>query len=363
MKHFKEYYKIEDYLKDVEKIETNKGFLISKALYSYLLENKVGKPFTNHETHVTNFGFLWENFLAKPTKNEELFNTLTFKSILSSIYDNKSVEERYENLTERLANGNIPYFHLCDAYDFESGVTFSIQFKNWEPSLLKFIPNPENWKLSKHVLAEPEPITKYVEKQVEFKTGNLLVADWFRIEKFNELVDNGNNSKFDVNSSKGRMNQALYYFDNFNFISNPSMANSTVYKSGSDYIFSYSRDNITMPASYQELASISKAYRALTIVEKEHLEELVGKNVVAQYLETGDAQIIKVAPGTYTFAISENPLEIVKNWKEKSITEINSEENKELNKLMNNKNFEPVLILRGVNMQLENTVTPKKNKL
>ena len=221
MKEFKEYFSLEQLqILLGSKNKYDEVGPLHEALDKFLVENKLMKPFTNHKTHKTNFGFYWENYLNNKTEDyqkERVLSDIIDKYLFMRVFCEEDIEKAYEGLNTKINQGNFQPFDLMDSlYDFESGEDFKLVLKNWEPSLVKFIPGATLQDRARFELAQEEVVQKVIEAQIEFKTGNLIIADWFKIEEFTKKVDDHN--EFDVNCEKGRIGQARYYLDKFNFI-------------------------------------------------------------------------------------------------------------------------------------------------
>lgn len=357
MKPFQEYFSQTQFESYVAANFKDPDFVLAKALHSFLQDNHLLKPFLNHQTHITNFGYSWDKYLNNTLDEREthrLMHDIIAKLIFGTSFGKDNIEECYIKVRDSMNSGNLLYFYLPEAYDFESGERFNILFKNWEPCLLKFVPG-EDWKSGKHIIAPEEPIQKLMEKQIEFKTGNLLVADWFKIAEFNKAVDGKESgfSEFDINCEKGRIEQSLHYLEKFNFIYNTSYAGATIFKNGDKYLFLNEKDDLNLPKEYKKKGYVFQELRALCIIEKEQLISIVGEEIVEKYLKENDVVSLKVNPGIYSFTLSSHPHFIKKNWKDLVSSEP-PENLADITEFMEDKNFSPILILQS------SQLTPKK---
>lgn len=356
MKAFKEYFSLQE-LKDIIASEDKHETLgpVHQALDKFLTENNLLKPFTNHETHRTNFGYDWDNYLSgkiEDYQKERLMADIIDKYMFMRILYEEDVEKAYYQLNDKINQGNFQPFDLMDnLYDFESGEDFKLVLKNWEPSLVKFIPGETLFSRSRFELAQPEPIQKVIEAQIEFKTGNLIVADWFKIEEFTKTVDADNN--FDVNSEKGRIEQAKYYLEKFNFIHTAAWNSSDLYQKGNTFVFASFDEDFVCPEGYKEKGHVSKELRALSIIEKEHLIDIVGsEEKVAKYLKENDYGMIKlkVTPGIYTFTMTSGPEFIRREFAHLGSAQ-NEENQQEISALLEDKHFHPTLIMQALELK------------
>lgn len=363
MKSFNEYFSLDDYRKIYgQEIKDMSLDEVYKALDLFLTENKILKPFTNHKTHRTNFGYSFDNYLNNNYKEYEkkrVLEGIIDKTICSLTFSKKTLEESYNSLIEKVNSGNFSPFELVgELYDFESGERFNFSMKNWEPTLVIYIPG-ENWTdRGRFEVAQEEVIEKVLEKQIEFKTGNLIVADWFKFKEFNDLVDQ--NNKFDINSEKGRIEQAEFYLNNFNFIHSTAWNSSEVYQDGDTFLFIQSNDELNLPSSYKNKGYVHKELRAISIIEKEQLIDLIGdEQIVNKYLESSKNEYVKlkVKPGTYTFTLSSGP-EFIKESFPNLESSQNDENKEKITQLMKDENFKPTLILQALSLK-----PTKKNKM
>lgn len=356
MKKFEDYLSFEEF-ETIMKSEKNDEDLIPlhEALDKFLVDNQLVKPFTNHQTHRTNFGFYWQNYCegkAEDYQKERVLDGIINKYLFMRIFYEEDIKKAYENLNNKINQGNFQPFDLMDSlYDFESGEDFKLVLKNWVPSLVKFIPGATLQDRARFELAKEEPIQKVIEAQIEFKTGHLIVADWFKIDEFTQLVDKDNN--FSVNSEKGRIEQAQYYLEKFNFIHTSAWNSSDLYQKDNTFIFVSFDEDFEAPKGYKDMGHVDKELRALSIIEKEHLISLVGsEEKVNQYLKeySGDIIELNVEPGIYNFTLSSAP-ELIKKEMPKLNTWQSTEHQDDIEKLLKNKHFNPILIMQGLELE------------
>lgn len=356
MKQFQEYFSIDNYKEiygqRIKDINTDKVY---EALDLFFRENGILKPFTNHKTRKTNFGHALTNYLDNNFKEYEKKRVLEGflnNSIYSLATSNKSLDETYNILVDLVNKGNFHPFDLSgDIYDFESGERFYMSVTNWEPTLVTYIPGKKLTDRGRFEVASEESIDKVIERQIEFKTGNLIVADWIKIKEFTDLVDATN--KFDINSEKGRIEQAQFYLDNFNFIHSTAWSSSDIYQDGDTFVFVQPNDELNLPSSYKHKGHVYKELRAISIIEKEQLIKLIGnEEIVNKYLNdsTNDYVKLKVKPGVYSFTLSSGPEFIKESFK--NLNSSQHDENKDkINNLLKDENFKPNLILQSLSLK------------
>lgn len=360
-KEFKNYFSLEDFL---NLTQNNDAFnTLYEAIDVFLKENEIIKPFKNHETYSTNFGHYWHRYIEDDcsiSQKKDMFRTLILKTILimngnSNGEQDKKIKQ-YEILNKKMNEGDFAEFELGELYDFESGQTLNMHIRNWQPVLVKYVENPDTPFKGKYVEVEPQEIQKVLHCTIEFKTGELLITDWFRIDEFNNLVDN--EYRFDVNSSKGRLEQSKFYLDNFNFISNTSWSDSLVFKNGDDLVFLESDYDLKLPDDFKHKGKIYKQLRALTIIEKQELINLVkDEKIVNNYLkENNDVLKLKIKPGVYSFQLTSSPDLL------KSSDLVKDERLQKFEKLISDDSFSPCLIMQKLSNEpkIAKKKTPKK---
>ena len=108
---------------------------------------------------------------------------------------------------------------------------------------------------------------KLYEVEVEFKTGNLLIMDWFRVEDdiFTNLVRK--DKDFSINYTKGRVDQINYYAKEFNFVSvNVGNSCPKIFKEDSDIIIGYSETE-------EDLGFVCTDLWNASVIDEAQLEE------------------------------------------------------------------------------------------
>lgn len=353
IKQFQQYFSYADFQnvlgQDIQELNTDRFY---EAVDLFLQENKILKSFTNHKTRRTNFGYALNQYLNHDCQQHQKENVLEGflnKSIISIALSKKTLDENYNTLIEKVNNGNFTPFELVgDIYDFNSGKTFNLSLKNWEPTLMLYIPGEKWTDRGRFEVAPEEHIDKVIERQIEFKTGNLIVADWFKIKEFNDLVDS--NNQFEINSEKGRIEQSEFYLNNFNFIHSTAWHSSEIYQDQDTFVFINTNEELNLPPTYKNKGYVNKELRAISIIELEHLIDLIGsKEIVNKYLEESKNYYVRlnVNPGTYTFTLSSDPHLIKESYGD--INSCQNEENQEkIKELLQIKNFTPTLILQAL---------------
>lgn len=298
-----------------------------KALIGFLehlnSQNKLA-PVNRGEGHITNFQNSYNKLLNKEQLekyDEVMITRMLSKVIFFSIYfrDNEvcneeAMQERYNKLNTSMTSGSFESHYIGDGncYCFECGEDFKLHIDNWQMKFTGF-----ELVNNRYQSVEPQScIAKgIVEQKITFEKGNLLIADWFRIDEFTQAVEGAD--EFDVNSAKGRLDSTEYYAKHFNFI-NVSVGNTcpTIFKDQNNLIFGrqdYDAEESQHP--YKEKGSVCTDLWAVTIIEKHQLIKIIAdhlakngatdatkqaKELVSDYLKEEDVTKFKVEPGTYT---------------------------------------------------------------
>lgn len=153
--------------------------------------------------------------------------------------------------------------------------------------------------------AEPEVLQ---ETRVTLKTGNFLVADWFRIEAFTELMQE---KHFSINSDKGKNDHTRYLAETFGVLNFTNYFSPSIFQKGDTVVGGYfNEDEEKPPAGYTRTGDVCTDLWAATFVEYETLVELVsrkhpedGKAIVDDYIKKHSGALgihqITVQPGEY----------------------------------------------------------------
>lgn len=310
----------EEFKKDNQDFErlNNVDKIFHKKLIAYLKEmaknNFLKLP--NSGTHESRF----LNTLINLTKNklkdkdvedvEYMFDSL-FPKLLNQ-KDQLSESESYEKFIKMINDGNFkPYEINCDIKCLNCDQKFHLAIKNWEIFLMKF-QYKENHK-SEFVLAK-ECIEKQLQQvKVEFKTGHLLVADWFRIPEFTEQVEyNKEYTQPSINSILGQI-KSTEHAANLGFITiHVGNSSPTIFQKGEDFIFGHQNEDIKNTKkgndSYQEKGYVCTDLWNVTIIDKSTLIEIIAQKLgeekaikkVEKYLqEENNINQIQITPGTY----------------------------------------------------------------
>jgi hypothetical protein len=206
----------------------------------------------------------------------------------------------YAQVIETMNKGDFPY------WDSSGSITctrtdehLALDIEGWKITLGGYDKNYDFVPFS-----APAQEIGIVEHAFEVKTGNLLIADWFRIDEFSKAVDDYDGPS--INSEKGRIMQALHYAEKHGFLS-VSVGNTCprVFSVDGTLVIGRCDDDEVEDAS---LGMVCTDLWWATIIERERLVEIVAQSVdsekaeqlVADYLAEHDLITeVKVEPGTY----------------------------------------------------------------
>lgn len=293
--------------------------LVITAIEKFLLKMKAaGKfaPVSNSDEVSTRFINAWNRIAIAETSDVEaelikfVANRLG-KLVYSSVYSISNVDvDNYKSLCKYMSEGNFQWYEV-DINDEcrKTGKDLNLQFKGWNCMHGSFVNN--NFVLSE--IIEKRPAVAHT--TVSFKTGNLLIADWFRIEEFTNVVDESKDPD-SIGSEAGREQQTQQYAKEFNFIS-VSVGNTcpTIFENQGKLVFGYINEEFGQynPSrkktkdSFTEVGSVCTDYWAATIIEEENLIDIIAtkigqdnaKSLVKEYLTKNDVKRIRVEPGQY----------------------------------------------------------------
>lgn len=335
--NFKDFYSFEEYSKlaEIELVEKNKEkpdydklFEQEKSyqvgIVNYLkarAENGMLEMPKNSHTHSANILFIWKNLVEKKLKSHEeekiiyVFSKLMNNNMMKITYAKEpiSIEENYNNLIEKINKGDFDKFELNDEAEcFCCGQKIKLIAKDWSFRLFNFKLNDEK-KYEATLL--PECIeNKLYEVNVEFKSGELLIADWFRIEEFTKRVEyNSDYKNLSINSDLGKI-QSTEHAAKLGFVTiHVGNRSPQIYQYEEEFIFGHEKEDYQVK-DYENKGYVCTDLWNVTIIDKTRLIEIVAETlgneesikVVNKYLEEekGNINFINVQPGKYNIGYS-----------------------------------------------------------
>lgn len=287
---------------------------------------KISKDFDDHN----NYELLsWIYFINKKLdiKNEDNNKLLTygntyfyrFEEMLSgsaiySLYNlsrNKTETDElkkislYNELVKDMNEGNFAFgFYECQ----DCGQKLRIECKNWDLQLKSIeLKQDINSKIGlKREIVNVKPCLpkENINLEVEFKTGNLLIADWFRINEFTEFFKN----QISINNKQGQLDSTKFHLEKGNVLTlHVGNSSPSIFQKNNELFFGYEKEDVTeIDNEIKEKGYVCTDLWNVTILEKENLIELLNKqNVknakkfVSDYLKENDIVEIKIEPGIY----------------------------------------------------------------
>lgn len=213
----------------------------------------------------------------------------------------------YDKFTQKITAGNFSHRDIDSKGPcFECAQQIMLTIDNWKPKLSVFERMPDQ-TLNYRSLVAPKPcLDKSIQtSEVTFDSGHLLVADWFRIEEFSEMVECREYSDDkSLNTAAGRIYQTKRYASEFNFIC-VSVGNSSpvIYQKDNQFSFGH-----TAPEGYQEVGYVCTDFWGVSVIDKMQLVSLLYKQfgsqsevIVEDYIKEHDVTELHVTPGSYVF--------------------------------------------------------------
>jgi hypothetical protein len=301
--------------------------LIGNAILSFIIElknNNELKPFSNSEGYSIQFSDDWATLISEDKLNEyeykwlmdridrvfaPLKHIIEFTCIHITPLDCTLIlteEQKYERLVSFINDGNFDWSEIDsdDVCDY-TGIKMKTIFTNWIPTLgtvsrdekLCFNPVP-NIKADNSVRTI----------EIEFKTGNLLINDWFRIDGFDDIVETERLPS--INSGFGIEANIRHYIKNYGFISCFVGNSSPEIFMSSDkntLVFGHHDEEIELQ-NFNNIGSVCTDLWWASIIEEEVLLDIItktqGDNAHALIREYADnlwtMNRVKIEPGIYT---------------------------------------------------------------
>lgn len=296
--------------------------IIAKSIIRFIEEKakkgELSSP-ANAETHEASFLTAWNNLVKGEMKGwdepllERAFSGIPmFRLGLlkdeNPEYDSASL---YQEFTDSIDRGDLDIYEInsdCSCRHCEKRVFASSS--GWKLSLHEFDMQAREYKPMKACVEKVEQ-----EVEVEFKTGELLIADWFRIEAFTEKVRyNKDHSDTSINAALGCI-KSTQHAAKHGFVT-VHVGNSCpqIYQKGDSFVFGHapysddgdSEDDEESVPGYENKGYVCTDLWNVTIIDKARLIEIVAetkggeaKNIVEEYLLENSFTTAKVEPGMY----------------------------------------------------------------
>lgn len=317
-------------------------------LMSYLSDMRDKNILTkieNSEGHNTFFSQGWNLFLDNKKDRygrtiASTFDKLYFFETTPIFNSNdriKALDKSYKSLVKKINDGNFDNFTMpedgCICY--ECSQKLKLSFENWIPKFSVF--EKVNGKTNYRKFVKPEgclPNT-VINKKITFETGELLIADWIKLDEFLKVVDEDDENKWsderNLNYTIGRVNTTSRYADLFNFIC-VSVGNSSphVFSNNGDLTIGclinkeydknaeIDEDNydeyLPISSEYKEVAQVCTDFWGVTIIDKQQLIDILStkyenaNELVENYIKNSSNRfsVVQVPPGEYTLKFHGN---------------------------------------------------------
>jgi len=211
----------------------------------------------------------------------------------------------YDRVCDALTAGKLPWYLGLRDQCAVSGEYLYIVLDGWKATLGKTVRVPG--QDTRFEPASDFSMAPIVHREVEFPTGELLAADWFRITEFQDTVDAAGIYRHDPNSAVGRIAETDEYLNDHGFV--------TVNGGGSPHVLNQDGalvigrlDEDEAPRGLRTLGRIDTTYRGLTVIDRSRLEAIIAGKVGAEearekvdaYLrENREVLRLTVEPGTH----------------------------------------------------------------
>lgn len=293
-----------------------KGFL-SNLRYHGILETTEGLE----ELGLT-FLPAWNNFVNNKDSNDDwedisrkfhgviCYSTASFEGNFRKIQQSDLLQETYNELIDLVNKGDFRSIFIGDGdvcYITSQNIRYIL--KDWKVNAGLY--NRHDRENLLPPIIPDKPCVKI--NTIKLETGNLLIADWFRIEEFTKTVDDNTNNICHIN---GRENEQKRFAEEFNFFSvNVGNSSPTIYEQDGTMAFGYINDEKfesydeykLVENQYNDLGSVCTNLWNVTVIEKENLIKIIASKIgyeeavkeVDEYLKENDVKILKVEPGEY----------------------------------------------------------------
>lgn len=325
------------------------GFETSFLAYLNILnEEKKLSSVINGSSHQVPFNLAWSRLVQSKNneKDDKLINQHLSRKILHHALNqvSKNAIERehkpsekvllqeYEKMIQDINQGNFESRHLHISFICEDcGQELNLSFNHWLASFHVFDERQNDWNyhLPNHCTTQ-----SVIELAINLPTGNLLVADWFRIPGFQEIMNHNSEHLSNINYAKGKEEKTIHYASH-NIIhialgaAKDKLPQIFQYKNnlvaGYESHFSprksHDADDESAQA-YQLQGQIENKLWAVTIIEKENLVKILSlcygnhaNYVVEEYIKNNAVMNLKVQPGQYILSFMGDIANFAKNQK------------------------------------------------
>lgn len=220
----------------------------------------------------------------------------------------------YEALIQKVDGGTITWRESVEDYCFVSGDQLKGQMASWKLQLGQI-------KDRGFVPIQDISIAPVAECEVQFESGELLIADWFRIEAFTRAVRASEDPAHDINSLKGCLARTEEYALKQGFVS-VMVSNSSPSVFAEDGTLVIGRADEDAADAPSPLGMIITDLWWVTIIDRKRLTDIVATeigaeaaaSVVSQYLADHEVLTLQVTPGFHRLYFSGEPEAFTENF-------------------------------------------------
>lgn len=208
----------------------------------------------------------------------------------------------YDGLVSTMIEGTLEDHSLSgrDHYCCVTDERYALRLSGWVPSLWRF-----DMPSRRHVEIAPIALQPLQHLEIEFKTGDVVVADWFRIDEFTAIAGKKDYTKPSVNSDVGRELETIRKAEEFGFV-HVCVGNTspTVLQQGDDVVIAWA-DEDEPPEGLEIKGSVCTDLWWVTMVEVARLAEIVAegrecgideaRDVVERYIAEHSAHVTRLS--------------------------------------------------------------------
>lgn len=295
------------------------GQVFTHAVINYLKNrSKLGllELPENTECHKGRIVTAWKNLLSEELTEYDVEQIESlFKNIIhydATMYSNEHVTENdYARFIKFVNAGN---FSVCDLVISDSectrcGQRMRLMSEHWKFVFSSLYVNND----LRAIKTELKPCINdaLFSVDVNFPSGELIIADWIYIKEFTDRVKYSD-YEISINFALGRK-QSTEHAAKLGFVTvHVGNSNPNVFKSGDELIFGHDIDDLTIGGfdGFDDIGRVCSNVWNVTVIDKMRLIDIISQETgkeralqLVQELDHGEIEI-KVAPGNYRISYS-----------------------------------------------------------
>lgn len=263
----------------------------------------------------------WNAFVArteKPHEMERLCSTLSYAMLsLCKVRKVEDVEGAYRRIVGDVDNGNFPWFFTDSSEECQTtGERLHMEWQGWVPRM-GTMPPRDRCRDSLTPARAIEP-AKVIQHEILAPSGEMLIADWFRIPAFTEAVADpaAKAYEYSINNAAGLQRQAQWYCEVHGFASifvgntSPQILvrdGTEAERNGQVLLAHLGQDTSAGAdvAGVREVGTVCTDLWWTTIIDREVLTSIVARSMtrgdaekaVADLIEEWGIKSVRVRPG------------------------------------------------------------------